>query len=66
MCAELTRISRAAYAVQQNYVYFPRVIIEKHSSVDVASTMEVNHIKPEHYVIDSCDCVYLLYLSFIT
>ena len=66
MCAKLPRRSQAAYAVQQNCVCFPQVIIEKHSSVDVASILGVNHVKSECYVIDSCDCVYLLYLSLIT
>ena len=54
MCAELPRRSQDAYVVQKNCVYFPLVIIEKHSSVDVASTLEVNHVKSECYAIDSC------------
>ena len=64
MSAELPRISLVAYAVQQNCVLSQAII--KHSSVDVASTLEVNHIKLECYVIDSCDCIYLLYMSLIT
>ena len=64
MSVELPRISLAAYAVQQNCVLSQDII--KHSSVDVASTLEVNHVKSECYVIGSCDCVYLLYLSLIT
>ena len=63
MSAELPRISLAAYVVQQNCVLSQDII--KHSSVDVASTLEVNHVKSECYVIDSCDCIYLLYLSLI-
>ena len=66
MCAELPRRSLAAYAVQQNCVYFPQVIIEKHSSVDVASILEVNHVKPQCYVIDSCDCAYLCICHLFT
>ena len=47
--AELPRRSLAAYAVQQNCVLSPDII--KHSSVDVASTLEVNHVKSKRYVI---------------
>ena len=64
MSVELPRRSLAAYAVQQNCVLSQDII--EHSSLDVASTLEVNHIKSECYVIDSCDCIYLLYLSLIT
>ena len=32
--------------------------------MDVASTLEVNHVKPACYVIDACDCICLL-LSII-
>ena len=49
MSAELPRRSLAAYAVQQNCVLSQDII--KHSSVDVASTLEVNHVKSECYVI---------------
>ena len=65
MSAELPRRSLAAYVLQQNCV-LSQDIIQKHSSVDIASTLEVNHVKSECYVIDSCDCICLLYLSFIT
>ena len=65
MSAELPRRSLAAYAVQQNCVPLSSYN-QKHSSVDVTSTLEVNHVKSERYVFDSCDCIYLLYLSFIT
>ena len=61
MCAELPRISRAPYAVQQNCVYFPQVIIEKHSSVDVASILGVHHVNPQCYVIVLI-CVSVIYL----
>ena len=64
MSAELPRRSLVAHRLQQKCV-LSQVII-KHSSVDVASTLEVNHVKSECYVIDSCDCVNLLYLSLIT
>ena len=64
MSAELPRRSLAAHRLQQNCVLSQDII--KHSSVDVVSTLEVNHVKSECYVIDSCDCVYLLYLSLIT
>ena len=64
MSAELPRRSLAAHRLQQNCVLSQDII--KHSSVDVASTLEVNHIKSKCYVIDSCDCVYLLYLSLVT
>ena len=64
MSAELPRRSLAAHRLQQNCVLSQDII--KHSSVDVASTLEVNHVKSECYVIDSCDSIYLLYLSRIT
>ena len=56
MSAELPRISLAAYAVQQNYVLSQDII--KHSSVDVASSLEVNHVKLECYVIVFTCCIY--------
>ena len=69
MCAKLPRRSQAAYAVQQNCVCFPQVIIEKHSSVDVASILGVNHVKPVCYVMNACDCICLslsviVYMNF--
>ena len=64
MSAELPRRSLVAHRLQQNCVLSQDII--KHSSVDVSSTLEVNHVKSECYVIDSCDCIYLLYLSLIT
>ena len=64
MCG-VTRRSRAAYAVQQNCVYFPQVIIEKHSSVDVTSILGVNHVKPACYVMNACDCICLLLLFIL-
>ena len=57
MSAELPRRSLAAYAMQQNCVLSQDII--KHSSVDVASTLEVNHVKPVCDVIISCDCALL-------
>ena len=64
MSAELPRRSLAAHKLQQNCVLSQDII--KHSSVDVASTLEVNHVKSDCYVIDSCDCIYLLYMSLVT
>ena len=64
MSAELPRRSLAAHRLQQNCVLSQDII--KHSSMDVASTLEVNHVKSERCVIDSCDCIYLLYLLLIT
>ena len=65
MCAELPRRSRAAYAVQQNCVYLPLSYNKKHSSVDVTSIQEVNHVKIMCYVIDLCVvficCMYQLF-----
>ena len=50
MCAELPRRSLATYAVQQNCVPLSSYN-QKHSSVDVNSTLEVNHVKSERYVL---------------
>ena len=65
MCGVTQKISSYICGVAE-LCLLPRVIIYKHSSVDVASTLEVNHVKSECYVIDSCDYIYLLYLSLIT
>ena len=67
MSAKLPIRSLAAYAMQQNCVLFQDII--KHSFVDVASTLEVNHVKSECYVIDSCNYVcsslsVILYMDF--
>ena len=45
MSAELPRRSLAAHRLQQNCVLSQDII--KHSSMDVASTLEVNHVKSE-------------------
>ena len=64
MCVELPRRSLVAYAVQQNYVPLSSYNIE--TQLCGPSILEVNHVKSERYVSDSCDCICLLYLSFIT
>ena len=50
----------AAYEVAAELCLLSQVIIYKPVPVDVASTLEVNHVKLVCCVIDSCDCVYLL------
>ena len=45
--------------VQPNYVCFPQVIIKKHSLVDVAPILGVNHVKPACYMMNACDSIYL-------
>ena len=55
MSAELPGRSLATHRLQQKCVLSQDII--KHSYVDVASTLEVNHVKSECYVIDSCDCI---------
>ena len=54
---ELPRISLAAHQVAAELCTLSRY--NKHSSVDVASTLEVNHVKLVCYVIISCDCALL-------
>ena len=50
---DLPRRSLAAQQVAVELCTLSRY--NKHSSVDVASTLEVNHVKPVCYVIVSCD-----------
>ena len=57
---EFRRRSLAAYEVAVELCLLSQVIIYKPVPMDVASTLEVNHVKSVCYVIDSCDCVYLL------
>ena len=59
MCGVTQKIS-AAYEIAEELCLPSQVIIYKPVPVDVASTLEVNHIKSVCGVIDSCDCVYLL------
>ena len=49
MSAELPRRSLAAHQVVAELCALSRY--NKHSSVDVTSTLEVNHVKPVCYVI---------------
>ena len=60
----VTQKISAAYEVVVELCLPSQVIIYKPVPVDVASTLEVNHVKSVCCVIDSCDCVYLL-LSII-
>ena len=53
MSAELPRRSLAAQQVATELCTLSSY--NKHSSVDVASTLDVNHVKPTCYVIISCD-----------
>ena len=59
MCGVTENIS-AAYEVVAELCLLSQVIIYKLVPMDVASTLEVNHVKSVCRVIDSCDCVYLL------
>ena len=56
----VTQKISAAYEVATELCLLFQVIIYKLVPVDVASTLEVNHVKSVCRVIDSCDCVYLL------
>ena len=60
---ELPRRSLAAQKVVAELCTLSRY--NKHSSVDVASTLEVNHLKTVCYVIISCDCVYLVDICYL-
>ena len=57
MCAELPRRSQAAYEVAAELCLLSQDIIYKPVPVDVASTLELNHVNSVCRVIDSCDCV---------
>ena len=56
----VTQNISAAYEVAAELCLLSQVIIYKPVPVDVASTLEVNHVKSMCHVIDSCDFVYLL------
>ena len=56
----VTQKISASYEVAVELCLLSQVIIYKPVPVDVASTLEVNHIKSVCCVIDSCDYVYLL------
>ena len=56
----VTQKISAAYEVAAELCLLFQVIIYKPVPVDIASTLEVNHVKSEFCVIDSCDCVCLL------
>ena len=58
MCTELPRIS-AAYEVVAELCLLSQVIIYKPVHVDVASTLEVNHVKLVCYMIISFYCALL-------
>ena len=56
----VTQKISAAYEVAAKLCLLSQVIIYKPVPMDVASTLEVNHVKLECYVIDSCDCILLV------
>ena len=66
MCGVTQKIS-AAYEVAAELCFLSQVIIYKPVPVDVASTLEVNHVKSVCYVTASCDCALLsCYLLSVT
>ena len=63
----VTQKISAAYEVVVELCLLSQVIIYKLVPVDVASTLEVNHVKSVCYVIASCDCDLLsCYLLSVT
>ena len=63
----VTQKISAAYEVVVELCLLSQVIIYKPVPVDVASTLEVNHVKSECYVTVSCDCDLLsCYLLSVT
>ena len=63
----VTQKISAAYEVAGELCLLSQVIIYKPISVDVASTLEVNHVKSVCYVTASCDCALLsCYLLSVT
>ena len=56
----VTQKISAAYEVAIELCLLFQVIIYKPVPMDIASTLEVNHVKSVCRAIDSCDCVYLL------
>ena len=57
MCTGLPRRSQATYEVAAKLCLLSQDIIYKPIPVDVASTLEVNHIKLECYVIVFTCCI---------
>ena len=67
----VTQKISTAYEVVVELCLLSQVIIYKPVPMDVASTLEVSHVKLVCCVIDSCDCVYLLlsvihYMNLLT
>ena len=60
MCAGLPRRSQAAYEVAVELCLLSQDIIYKPIPVDVASTLEVNHVKYVCCGNVSCDCALLM------
>ena len=61
----VTQKISAAYEVAAELCLLSQVIIYKSVPVDVASTLEVNHVKSVCYVIDSCDWLYLVAICYM-
>ena len=64
---KVTQKILATYEVAVELCLLSQVIIYKPVPVDVASTLEVNHVKSMCYVTASCDCALLsCYLLSVT
>ena len=61
----VTQKISAAYEVAAELCLLSQVIIYKPVPMDVASTLEVNHVKSVCYVIVSCDCVYSVDICYL-
>ena len=61
----VTQKISAAYEVAAELCLLSQVIIYKPVPVDVASTLEVNHVKLVCYVTDSCDWLYLVAICYL-
>ena len=63
----VTQKISATYEVAAELCLLSQVIIYKPVPVDVASTLEVNHVKSVCYMVISCDCALLsCYLLSVT
>ena len=67
MCVELPTRSQATYEVAAELCLLSQDIIYKPVPVDLASTLEVNHVKSVCCATISCDCALLMcYLLSVT
>ena len=65
VCVEFPRRSQVAYQVAAELCLLSQAIIYKPVPVDVASPLEVNHVKSMCCAIVSCDGAYLVTICYL-